>query len=310
MSENEGGTGEGSHDDRIKTSDIPDNPFQDALNSQEPNLPGQTPDESNINSIRVRLPSFWAANPKTWFIQAEAQFNVFKITSQETKYCLTIAALPIETCESVIDVLSEPPAREKYNVLKGILIERHSISELKRLETLLNKAEIGDRKPSEVFRSMKQLAGTSFNEDVIKNLWMRRLPQAINIALLSVDAKGIDELGSIADKIYEASQNASVCSIASQGIDSQGSNLEQRLSRIESMIESINVRSKPRNRSRSRPNHRSFRNRTPSRSNHSHKTCWYHRRYGSKAQKCDQPCNYAANSQPRSTNPKSSATPN
>ncbi|XP_055837314.1 uncharacterized protein LOC129905768 [Episyrphus balteatus] len=260
-----------------------------------------SPPPVEVESIRVRLPTFWNSNPVTWFIQAEAQFTVHRITSSETKYCLTVAALPPDTCDSVIDILSNPPNTNKYLALKTALVERHSVSEIKRLETLIDKADIGDRKPSEVLRSMKMLAGTSFNDDIVKNLWMRRLPQPINIALLSVGQKSLEELSSLADKIYEASQNTNICSVSTAQQDNNSSNeLEQRLSKIESMIEAISFDTRSRSKNRTFQNNRSRSSRSHSRANSNlgSNICWYHRRFRKNAKKCDKPCNFDKKNNP------------
>lgn len=265
--------------------------------SQEQQTPPQTSsvgETANIGSKRVRLPNFWNSNPMTWFIQAEAQFTVYRITSQENKYCLKVAALPADTCDSVIDILTNPPSTDKYSALKAALIKRHSVSETKRLEALVEKADIGDRKPSEVFRSMKQLAGTSFSDEIIRNLWMRRLPQPINIALLSVGERALDELVGLADKIYEASQNSSIYTIStSQSTSTSNSysnDIEQRLNKIESMMKSLSLR--PRSR---RKSSQAIRNRSESRKKSSSNSgnCWFHKRFGNKARNCSRPCSFS-----------------
>lgn len=241
-----------------------------------------------IDFAKVRLPSFWPNNPSTWFIQAEAQFSVFKIISDATKYCLTIAALPAETCESVIDVIADPPLNDKYQKLKTTLISRHSASEGKRLEELLEKVELGNQKPSALFRSMKQTAGSTFDSNIIKKLWLRRLPQAINIALVSVGDKPIDELITLADKIFEATENALSSSINTVSNNSQrqthnhDNSIEQRLSRLENLLSNININS-----NRNRRDSNFSRSRSNSRQKQSNKgLCYYHKKFGDKAQKC------------------------
>ena len=47
----------------------------------------------SVDSVAVKLPTFWAAQPKVWFAQAEAQFKLRKITSDETMYFHVVAAL-------------------------------------------------------------------------------------------------------------------------------------------------------------------------------------------------------------------------
>lgn len=245
-----------------------------------------------IDFAKVRLPSFWPNNPATWFIQAEAQFSVFKISKDETKYCLTIAALPAETCESVIDIIAEPPIANKYTTLKTTLITRHSASESKRLETLLEKVELGDRKPSALFRSMKQTAGGTFDQEIIKKLWLRRLPQALNIALVSVGDKPTDDLISIADKIFEATEASSSINTISNNFSTNSqqnhtnNNLEQRLSRLENMISNLQLNNNGDRRNKHFSNNRG-RSRSNSRPKETDKNlCFYHRKFGNKALKC------------------------
>lgn len=253
----------------------------------------QTGHTDAIDFAKVRLPSFWPNNPSTWFIQAEAQFNVFRLTRDETKYCLTIAALPPETCESVIDIIADPPATDKYQKLKTTLISRHSASESKRLEELLEKVELGNQKPSALFRSMKQTAGGTFDSNIIKKLWLRRLPQAINIALVSVGDKPTDEMIALADKIFEATENASSSSINavsnnfSRPAHNRDSSIERRLSRLEHLLSKIDINS---NSNRRDSNASRIRSRSRSNNNKNSQSnknlCYYHKKFGDKARKC------------------------
>ena len=76
----------------------------------------------------VKLPPFWASNPQLWFIQTEIQFAIHKVTTDVTKYCLTVAALPAEACETVFDFLMKPPEVDKYETLKTAIISRHTLT--------------------------------------------------------------------------------------------------------------------------------------------------------------------------------------
>lgn len=162
--------------------------------------------DSSIDSIKIKLPPFWSNNPQIWFYQAEAQFNIYKISSDSTKYFLIISVLPPNISDNIIDILSNPPKENKYVMLKNALLERRSLSEEKRLEKLLEREDLRDKKPSDAYRSMQILAGSGVSEKIITNLWFRRLPQIVNITLISVGDKPINELLSLADKIYEASR--------------------------------------------------------------------------------------------------------
>lgn len=39
-----------------------------------------------ISTVAARLPPYWDRNPRAWFLQAESQFHLAGLTSQERKY--------------------------------------------------------------------------------------------------------------------------------------------------------------------------------------------------------------------------------
>ena len=41
---------------------------------------------TETNAVAIKLPAFWAQQPEVWFLQAEAQFHIRKITDDTTKY--------------------------------------------------------------------------------------------------------------------------------------------------------------------------------------------------------------------------------
>jgi hypothetical protein len=41
---------------------------------------------AEISRVAVRLPPFWAERPAVWLAQAEAQFSLAGITSENTKF--------------------------------------------------------------------------------------------------------------------------------------------------------------------------------------------------------------------------------
>ena len=53
---------------------------------------------AETNAVAIKLPTFWAQQPEVWFLQAEAQFHIRKITDDTTKYYHVVAALDQETC--------------------------------------------------------------------------------------------------------------------------------------------------------------------------------------------------------------------
>lgn len=80
---------------------------------------------------------------------------------------------------TVADLLENPPAAGKYDNLKEQLIKRFADSHEKQLRTLLLGIELGNKKPSQLLREMKTLAGTDATEGLLRTLWLQRLPDRI-----------------------------------------------------------------------------------------------------------------------------------
>lgn len=278
-------------------------------NGDDDPLPGPAP-TSNTEAVNIRLPTFWPNSIATWFIQAEAQFNIGRITSDVKKYNYVVSALPQDIAESLMDIFQNPPQIDLYKNLKDTLIQRNSLSLEKRIRQLISDEEIGDRKPSEFYRYMKQLAGTTgtVGDEFIQKLWISRLPNVINISLIPLSGKGIDVLLSNADKVHEALQNEKSVSSIARAIPKNDQNteiseLKAEINALKNMISNIrfnNSNSRSRSRTHSENSHRSNSNaRSKSRNRKSSargSLCWYHFKFGDHAQKCISPCQRKASS--------------
>lgn len=248
--------------------------------------------DPGIEPIKLKLPVFWLKSPAAWFIQAEAQLSLARISSDISRYNHVLTSLPEDIIESIIDFIQSPPANNLYEGIKALLIERHSMSEERRIEQLLSNEQMGDRRPSEFYRAIKQLAGTSgtIGAKLITNLWARRLPQAINIAIIAQGDKPDSELTALADRIWEASHRPTISET-----DSQPSivSLQAEISELKTMLSRLSLnRGRSRQRQYSRPNS-TVRTSNRSNSRKNSDVCWYHTRYANKAKKCNKPCSFS-----------------
>lgn len=217
-----------------------------------------------VDAVSIKLPPFWNNLPIQWFCSIESQFNTRGIRQEQTKYDYVVQSLPQEIVASVYDVmqtildnLDTPQANlTPYTTLKTALIDRHSLSESARLETLLGGIDIGDRKPSEFFRSLKSIAGSSdtLSDKLITNLWMRKLPTMVQVSLKSIPNPEINTLLSIADNIHDVfrQDRSNLCSIANVPSSSnrefsylveRNKKLEQEIMEIKQMISNLNLTS-------------------------------------------------------------------
>ena len=250
----------------------------------------------------IKIPAFWHANPALWFANIEAQFKLNKpnaITADDTKYTYLVSTLPPDIAEEVSDVITSPPSQDKYNTLKIAVIKRFTDSQQKKLQQLLNAEELGDRKPTQLLRKMKSLIGTSnaVGEDLLKQLWMQRLPNNIQVVLTS-QRMDLDKLAELADQIMD------VTSPSASAINNQStSEVELLRKEIESLRKQLGSTNANRERSKRR-----FESRTKSRSSSRRKYdpngqwCWYHVMFQKEARKCREPCTFTSRNENRKSN--------
>lgn len=82
-------------------------------------------------AVQVKLPPFWPADPDIWFAQVEAQFG--------PRYAILFS--------------TSPTTRTTHS------IQRTCLPEQRRLHRLVHSLELGDKKPTQLLRWMRQLLG-------------------------------------------------------------------------------------------------------------------------------------------------------
>lgn len=233
-----------------------------------------------VMGVSVKLPPFWSDKPTTWFGQVEAQFQLAGITQDSTKYNHILASIDTQVADVVTDIIDKPPTQDKYNYLKTQLIKRLSASRKQKIRKLLTEEEIGDRKPSALLRYLRGLGATK-EDDLLKELWMRRLPDNVRAILTAQVDVSLDTLADIADDILEGSA-ATV-----YAVNSPANELQKLTAQVEKLTKMVNDLTTGAGPSRSsRPNNNRSRSASPT------KRCWYHRKYKGKANKCISPCDW------------------
>ena len=148
------------------------------------------------NAVALKLPTFWCSQPRVWFAQAEAQFEIRKITADETRYYYVLSALDQDTATRLLDLISAPPSTDKYKALKERLVERAS--------RLLHTRPLGDSKPSVLMDEMLALLGDHPPCMLFEQLFLERLPEDIRVQLVDTKIEDHRELARKADALWAA----------------------------------------------------------------------------------------------------------
>ncbi|GBL79473.1 hypothetical protein AVEN_92633-1 [Araneus ventricosus] len=120
---------------------------------------------------------------------------------------------------------------------------------------------------------MKSLASDGISPELLKSLWMQRLPIQIQ-QILSVSGDNLQALSKMADSIFEISKDDLVASVSDNFQSSDVNKFENRLAAIENRLSGLEVR----RRSLSRGN-------TEVRGSNKRKYCWWHFKFGNRAKK-------------------------
>lgn len=234
----------------------------------------------------IILPNFWKEYPKLWFVQAEAQFAVAGINSEETKFNHIVANLDQSVLIHVADILEDLPGENQYRALKAAMLTRFDLSDHAKLEFLINSSHLPTNiRPSLLLAKMKELSqDLCIGSTVLRQIFIKRMPKSIQSALL-VSGDDVDKLAEVADKL--TNRNAEEVS------GDEISKLQDQIEDLVRQIKQLQTRSRTpvRRRSLSR-SHRGFdRFRSSSRqSRHHHALCWYHYKFGNRAHRCRPPC--------------------
>jgi len=261
--------------------------------------------QNEINRIGLRIPEFTPTDPELWFSIMDRSFQAAGITTDSTKFGYALTAIGPRYTLEVRDIIMNPPAANAYQTLRTELVKRISLSQEHKTRQLLEHEEIGDRKPSQFLRHLRQLAGSVVGDSVLRTIWMNRLPTHVQPHLVTRANDTIDQLADIADAIMEATrapaaQVTEMVPYTANPINTQA-NLQisqmqtqqrvllEQIATLQEAIKTMQLENRSRNVDRHRPRSRS-RSRSRSANRRKNETCWYHFTFGLAAQKCQPPC--------------------
>ncbi|XP_050357224.1 uncharacterized protein LOC126777945 [Nymphalis io] len=153
-------------------------------------------------TVSSRIPEFWCDRARLWFVQCEAILTPQKL-SDEAKFNLVVTMLGKDVIQQVSDILLQQPQTKKYDTLKSRLLAVYEESENRQLQKLLSEIDLGDEKPSQLLRRMRDLARRKILDETLSIMWQGHLPAAVRSVLAVTDVKYLENLATIPDKIME-----------------------------------------------------------------------------------------------------------
>lgn len=268
-------------------------PSVSAQNNAVPNAAAQ------IDRVAVRLPQFIPGDPRLWFCMVDRSFEASGVTTEQTKFGHVLGVLDPRYAQEVRDIISTPP-ENPYTRLKEELIKRLGASQEENTRRLLESEEIGDRKPSQFLRHLRNLSGGTVDDSVLRTLWISRLPQSMQPIMATQKDVALDKAAEVADAacisttvqpahVAEVQPMASFEALINIKIAQMALDLRQEIAAVRRRDYSPANNYRGRSRSRGRDNY--DRNRSNSRSSELiNGVCWYHHTFGESARKCKPNC--------------------
>ncbi|GFU50422.1 transposon Tf2-9 polyprotein [Trichonephila clavipes] len=239
----------------------------------------------------VKIPPFNFNDPQLWFSTCERTFALGVPKAITDTYI--VSNLPPEATAIVRDLIITPDETDPYGAIQAQLIQRTSESSQQEIRKLLTGEELGDRKPSELFRTMNRRAAShNVPKELMLELFLQQLPTAVQTILASIPPITVEKAAEVADRIPEVSTPTVLLSTNATASSSENRIL-QEIERLHKRIDDLTMKERTtERRNSSRPRNRS-RNRSFLRSRES--CCWYHKKFQERAKKCIRSCNKSSN---------------
>ncbi|XP_028156968.1 uncharacterized protein LOC114350388 [Ostrinia furnacalis] len=249
-------------------------------------------------SVQSRLLPFWRELPRAWFVQFEAVVDPLK-TSDDQKFRYLLQQLQAVDLQHLTDILYNPPATDKYLAVKNRLLAAYDKSDVKNFQKLISGLELGDQKPSQLLRKMRELGCGMITDEGLKIEWLNHLPTQIRVVLSVNTESSLETLAAMADKMAEYTDGPSIAAVTSSTSTSTAASAQIEV--LSKQIEKLSLEIAEIRRGNNNTNgryRRPFRSRSRSQS-HQRKSakpgdenweCRYHYRFGDKAKRCESPC--------------------
>ena len=161
-------------------------------------------DAASVFGASVQLPMFDRAEPDAWFILADANFNLRKVTDSRTKYWYVLPKFDLTTLRKLSTFLQLPRGEDPYQELREMLCQTYESPLEQKVDAFLAMADMGDERPAKFALELQCLTAKASMDDVRKRVSLRCLPRSIVTAIPSRLGGKFLEVVQAADRAWTA----------------------------------------------------------------------------------------------------------
>ena len=233
-----------------------------------PNDDDSTTSASTLASVAIKLPAFTTKNPILFFYSLEAQFEIKKIKDETTKFYYVVSGLPEHVLERIPDMLESRPSTDEYKEIKKRVLSIYQRPIGERLLECIDATSLGGLRPTAFADRISALTMGADLDAVHRAILLRALPPGPR-AVLRPSTADFRDLAAEADKFFDISGGL---------IESAPSFVAASESGADNIA---TFRQQP---SKAAPPRKD--------------ECFYHKKFGAAAKKCNAPCRWGASPTP------------
>ena len=254
---------------------------------------------AGVQHVALQLPPFLADDPETWFIIAEARLANANISASNTKFNRLVGHLSADVINAVKAVVLDPPAVDPYAALKTAILNRFRAPIQLRASRFMDEEPLGGRDVLRYIQEMDDNARGLTLDHLKRIKLLRVLPAAVRNVLVFNDEDDYLRIARLAHAVM--TDTSSVVAPVKTDTSTVALTPSQPTpphdnASTDEVTFAVDVVDQLRHRRRLRQPNRFVDSRTTA--SGSDLVCYYHRRFGTAARRCEGKCSFHPNAKP------------
>ncbi|VDO77061.1 unnamed protein product [Schistosoma curassoni] len=143
------------------------------------------------------------------FCYAEADFHEHGVNDTRAPFLAVVKALPRKFNRYVTPSMFTSDFSEPYETLKRSILKRKDLTGRQILDQLFNNIDLQHGSATDTLQRMREvICPRTFDEGLFKQLFLSKLPQQVQVVLVSFQNNASDELAASADRILEITKSS------------------------------------------------------------------------------------------------------